>query len=296
MANEIAVKSIKDFLADPGTKQRINDLLKDRASTFIVSLLSTVNTNEDLAECTPKSVFNAALMAAALDLPINQNLGYAYIIPYKDKGVAKAQFQIGAKGFIQLSQRSGQFKTINVSDVREGEMTGRNRLTGDMEFAWIEDDVKRDSLKVIGYVAYMKLINGFEKSFYMTADQMTKHGKKFSQAFKSGYGQWKDDFDKMGLKTVIKLMLSKYAPLSSQMQKAQLADQAIIEGEEDLKYIDSQVVTAQDLAKDKEHQRIVEFIKNSKTVEELKQVEKFATGEELMKLYDQKLSTLTNVK
>ena len=294
MANEIAVKTIKDFLEDPSTKERIRSLLKEKANTFIVSLLSTVNTNDLLAECTPKSVFNAALMASSLDLPINQNLGYAFIIPYKDKtGVQKAQFQLGTKGFVQLAQRSGQFKTINVSDVREGEIKGKNRLSGEIEFTWIEDEATRDTLKVVGYVAYMKLINGFEKSLYMTSEQLGKHGLKFSQTFKKGYGLWKDDFDSMAKKTVIKLMLSRYAPLSVDMQKAQLADQAVIEEEDSFEYVDTKVPSAEEMATQKEKNRILNHIENSKTLEELKQVEKYVFGDDdMMNKYDQKLVEL----
>ena len=123
--------TIKQYIDAPAVKSRIQEIMQSRSQQFTVSLLSAVNTNSALAGCEPQSVMNAALTAASLDLPINQNLGFAYIIPYKDK----AQFQLGFKGYIQLAMRSGQFQTINVSDVKEGELQGFNRLTGELEFS-----------------------------------------------------------------------------------------------------------------------------------------------------------------
>ena len=289
MANEIAVKNIRTYLSDPTIKGRIEELLKDRAGTFIVSLLSTVNGNSKLSECAPASLINAALTAASLDLPVNQNLGYAFLVPYK--GVA--QFQMGTKGFVQLAQRSGQFKTINVSDVREGEIKGENRLTGEIEFEWINDQDTRMALKVVGYVAYMKLINGFEKSLYMTTEELKKHGLKYSQSYKQGFGLWEDNFDSMGKKTVIKLLLSRYAPLSVEMQKATLADQAIIEGENEFKYVDNEIETADMVAKEKENNRILKYIEKAKTQEELEKVRAFIIDERLVEIFEAKVKELS---
>ncbi len=225
--------TVKQYVSSPAVQDKVKELLKDRASQFVVSLLSTVNTNDTLAQCDPKSVLNAAMTAASLDLPINQNLGFAYIIPYK----GSAQFQMGYKGFIQLAQRSGQFKTINVSEVKQGEIKNTNRLTGEIEFSWIEEG--RGKLPTVGYVGYMELTNGFQKTLYMTIEDLKAHGMRFSQTMKKGYGLWTSDFDAMASKTVIKLLLAKYAPLTVDMQKAQLADQAIIKGEEEYTYPDN---------------------------------------------------------
>ena len=176
--------TIKKYIADPNVKDRIQELLRDRAPQFVVSLLSTINTNDKLAECEPKSVLNAAMIAASLDLPINQNLGFAYLIPYKKV----VQLQIGYKGFIQLAQRSGQFKTINVSNVKKDEITDIDRLTGEITFNWAEEN--RDKLPIIGYVGYMELTNGFSKTLYMTVKAVSALGMRLPQTMKKGICWW----------------------------------------------------------------------------------------------------------
>lgn len=218
--------SIITYLNQETVLENIRNTVGDRTPQFITSVASLVNSNPKLLECDRKSLLSACLVATALDLPINQNLGFAYIIPY----VGKAQFQLGYKGFIQLAQRSGQFKTINATDVREGELVSINRLTGEIEFDWKDD---RSGLQTIGYVAYMELLNGFSKSLYMTLDELKRHATKYSKSYVSGNGTnlWKDDFDVMAKKTVVKLLLSRYAPMSTQMQTAQIADQAVIEND-----------------------------------------------------------------
>lgn len=286
--------TIKQYIQDDSVKSRIKELLKDKEQQFIISLMSTVNSNKLLESCNPQSIINVALTAASMDLPINQNLGFAYIIPYKQKdGTYLAQFQMGYKGFIQLAQRSGQFKTINVSDVRQGELLSIDRLSGEMKFDWKED---RLNLPVIGYVGYMELVNGFKKSLYMTREELKAHGLRFSQTMKKGFGLWTSDFDAMASKTVIKLLLAKYAPLTVDMQKAQLADQSIIKGENDFEYIDNAPELPEEIAKEKEKQRLVKHINDSKTIEDLKKCEEFLVDEETKKMYEEKLKTLQTEK
>jgi recombination protein RecT len=130
---------------------------------------------------------------------------------------------MGYRGFIQLAQRSGQFKTISASPIFEGQLIEENPLTG-FEFDF---KVKRSG-SPIGYAAYFELLNGFQKTLYMTTEELNQHGKRFSQTFKKGSGLWKDDFDSMALKTVLKLLLSKFAPLSVEMQRAVITDQGVI--------------------------------------------------------------------
>lgn len=175
-----------------------------------------------------------------MNLPINPNLGFAYIIPYKNNksGGYEAQFQMGYKGFIQLAQRSGQFKRINATDVREGELLGVNRLSGELNIEWVEDEKERNAKPVVGYIGYFKLLNGFEKELYMTVEELQSHGKKYSQSFKRGYGLWADEFDTMAKKTVLKLLISKYGALTTNLQEAILADQSAV-GEDGYNYIDN---------------------------------------------------------
>ena len=227
------MQNVKNFLEGDSVKAKFTELMGKRSSQFITSLLGIVHSNASLAKCDPATIYSAACIAATLDLPINPNLGFAYIIPYG----SQAQFQMGYKGFIQLAQRSGQYATINASDVREGEVKHFNRMTGEVVFAWNQTD-DRKKLPVIGYVGYFKLMNGFEKNLYMTKSEVEAHGKKYSKAY---HKMWTTDFDSMALKTVVKLLISKFGPLSIEMQTAQVADQAVIRNAEtmDVDYVDS---------------------------------------------------------
>lgn len=282
----IQPKTIKEYFYNDAVKKRFEEVLGKRSQSFIISVLSITGESAILAKADPASVVNAAMTAATLDLPINQNLGFAYIIPYK----GQAQFQMGYKGFIQLAMRSGQFKTINATDVKEGEMKGFDRLSGEMQFEWIEEN--RDKAKTVGYVAYFKLLNGFEKTLYMTTEDLKKHGIRFSQTMKKGFGLWVDDFDAMSRKTVIKLLLSKFAPLSTQMQTAILADQAIIKGENDFEYVDNKKLLPEEAAAEKERERIRKHIEVSKTAQELSQCEEFIVDGDTRKLFDDKMDEL----
>lgn len=217
---------LQTMLSKVNVKEKFESMLGKKAAGFMSSIMSVVNSNEMLAECEPNSVLMSAGIAATLDLPINPNLGFSALVPYRKKGVAIAQFQIMTKGFIQLAQRSGQYKTINSSEVYEGEIKSNNRFTGEIEF----DLNGRKSDKIIGYVGYFKLLNGFEKYFYMSTEDIKKHAGKYSQTYKRGYGNWNDEFDAMAKKTVMKLMLSKYGVLSIEMQSALTFDQSEVKG------------------------------------------------------------------
>lgn len=253
----------KQYFNQPAVQGKFKELLGQKSAGFVTSVLQAVASNPQLQQADPSSVYNSAAVAAILDLPINQSIGHAYIIPYKVRqkdGSYKnmAQFQIGYKGFRQLALRSGQFKTINESDVREGEIKSHNRLSGEIEFEWIQDSKARNEKAIVGYVSYFKLINGYEQTFYMSKEEVQLHAKKYSQSFKSNFGQWVDNFDVMALKTVIKLNLSKNAPLSTEMQKAINVDQSVIKDDsgDDVEYTDHEVMEEPD----HELERIVEFI------------------------------------
>lgn len=221
-------KSVQGVLKDVNITKMLNERLGKKAGPIITSALSIVNNNKLLQNVNnPMTVVQAVLTAGNLDLPLNPNLGFAYIVPYK----GDAQFQMGWKGFVQLAQRSGKFKTINTTDVREGEVVNRNRMTGELEFAWIEEDNERNAKPIIGYLAYFELLNGFSKSLYMSKAEVEAHAKRFSQAYKSGgMTPWKSDFDAMAQKTALKQLLSKYAPLSTEMEQAIAADQSVDDG------------------------------------------------------------------
>lgn len=261
----------KSLFEREDVQKKFKELLGKRSTAFITSVLQIVSQNALLAKADPASIYQAAAVAATLDLPLNSNLGFAYIVPYNQKqsdGTWKqvAQFQMGYKGFIQLSQRSGQYKTLNVTEVVEGEIKSKNRLTGEYEFEWIENDSERSQKQIIGYVAYFELLNGFSKSFYMTVEKLQAHGVKFSQTFKKGHGLWKEDFDGMAKKTVVKLLLSKFGPLSVEMQKAQVIDQSIVKDSDtlDVEYADNEVIEV-----DKVLERVTLMIEDCNTAQEV---------------------------
>jgi len=229
----------KDFFAKPMVQEKLKELVGKNAPAFATSVLQIVNSNSMLVNADPQTIFSAACMAATLNLPINNNLGFAYIVPSKNNktNTIEAQFQLGYKGYIQLAQRSGQFSRIAATPVYDGQLISENPLLG-YEFDW---SVKPNG-NPIGYVAFFKLINGFTAELYMSKEEVMKHANKYSQTAKKGYGVWKDQFEAMALKTVLKLLLSKQAPLSIDMQKAQMADQAIIRDvdKDEFDYIDHQ--------------------------------------------------------
>lgn len=282
----------KTFFEKIEVKKKFEDMLGKRATSFMTSVLQIVAQNQLLAKADPVSVYQAAAVAATLDLPLNNNLGFAYIVPYKAKqpdGSYKdvAQFQMGYKGFIQLAQRSGQFKTLASTPVFEGQLIEQNPLTG-FKF----DFTQKKSEKVIGYAAFFQLLNGFEKTLFMTADELRNHGVKYSQTFKKGFGLWKDDFDAMAAKTVLKLLLSKFAPLSVEMQKAVITDQGIVNDAEkdDVTYIDHEPVEI-----NKEAERVALMINDAKTIDELEKLQEFVKSEQ-MDLYNDKKQSLSKIK
>ena len=254
MANEASKKpatglqAFNQTITNPSTQKYLADVLGERKGSFVNNLTALVANNANLQECQPLTVMFAALKATALNLPLENSLGMAYCIPYKDnkKGITVAQFQLGYKGFVQLSLRSGQFKVIpSATEIKEGELKSRNRLTGECVFEFIDDDNERAKAKTIGYASYFRLLNGAESTFYMSVEEMQAHAMRYSQTYRSKYdnikqsSKWTTDFDEMAKKTVIKLNLSKNAPLSVEMQEAIRADQSIQYKENEYEYVDN---------------------------------------------------------
>ncbi|GIO25357.1 recombinase RecT [Oceanobacillus sp. J11TS1] len=207
--------TMKQLLASPAVMNRFEEVLGKRANQFTASILSLYNSEKMLQKAEPMSVISSAMIAATLDLPVDKNLGYAWIVPYG----GKAQFQMGYKGYIQLALRTGQYRNINVIEVYEGELQSFNRLTEEIEL----DFDARASDKVIGYTGFFELINGFRKTVYWSKEEIEKHKKKFS---KSDFG-WKKDYDAMAKKTVIRNLLNKWGILSIDMQKSVVSDNKV---------------------------------------------------------------------
>lgn len=235
-------KTLKGMLEMPAYKNKFNEMLGKKAAGFMSSIIAVTNNNKLLAKAEPATVIGAAAQAAMLDLPINQSLGFAYIVPYK----GAAQFQLGYKGYIQLAQRSGQYVDIGAKTVYEGELEYENRLLDKFKFG------ERTGDKVIGYLAYFRLTNGFEKMLFMELDEMIAHAKKYSKSYSGGTEKWGlADFNTMAEKTVLKRLLSKYGPLSIesvQMSQALSNDGGVIsmnkDGEFDVNF-DGETIDAE---------------------------------------------------
>lgn len=216
MTNQTAItpyQQLKQMINSDDIKARFKEILGQKSPGFLASLLNTVYLSDYLKDADPSTIMTSALTAAALDLPVDPNIGMSYIIPYNVKGRKVARFQIGYKGYIQLALRSGQYTTINVVEIYQGEEVKVDRLTGKVVL-----NGKRNGDDVIGYVAYFRLLNGFEKYLYMGKHEITEHAKKFSKSYGNATSVWTTNFDAMAKKTVLKALISKYGILSIQMQ------------------------------------------------------------------------------
>ena len=191
--------------------------------------------------------------------------------------------------------RSGQYRTINVTDVREGEVDSVDRLSGTISFSWIADDVERQKTPIVGYVAYFKLVNGFEKSLLMSKEQIEVHANRYSQSYRRGFGQWKDDFDSMAKKTVIKLLISKYGPMSTDLERVIVSDQSVA-GENAPIYIDNPKVDPEEVARFKETERIRKHIEKANTEQELSDVLNLVGEYGLTQEFEEKLTKIQNGK
>ncbi|MDK0594664.1 recombinase RecT [Clostridium perfringens] len=219
--NSLSVgNTVKGLMDNPSIKKRFEGVLKEKAPQYMSSIVNLVNSDTNLQKCEGMSVIASCMVAATMDLPVDKNLGYAWVVPYGNR----AQFQMGYKGYIQLALRTGQYKSINVVEIREGELVSWNPLTEEIEV----DFSKRESDAVIGYAGYFKLINGFEKTVFWTKEEVNNHANKFSKTVNSKNSVWKSNFDAMAKKTVLRNLLSKWGILSIEMQKAYIADENLI--------------------------------------------------------------------
>jgi recombination protein RecT len=229
--------TVQGFLNLPKIKGYLDDVLKERSGQFIANLVSLVNLDMKLRQCTPRSVMMVGLKATALNLPLDNNLGFAYAIPYGNE----AAFQMGYRGFIQLAMRTGLYRSINVIDVRESECQVWDTLTEKLILVPIPDEKEREKAPIVGYAAMFELINGFRKVIFKKKDVLLAHGKRFSKAYKSG--PWQSDTDAMCRKTLMKELLSKWGPMTTEIMESIKADQSVIRegeaGEHVYDYIDN---------------------------------------------------------
>lgn len=227
--NETNLSVLKSSLAADSIQKRFNEMLGRKSAGFLTSIMNAVQNNALLQKADVNSIILAAGQAAALDLPINPNLGLAAIIPFNDtkSGKCVATFQIMRDGWMDLCLRTGQFVYIANEPVYEGELVKKNRFTG--EYVFDEDAKKSD--KIIGYMASFKLTNGYTKTVYWSTEEVKQHAMRYSQTYKKNFGLWKDNFQAMALKTVLKHLLKKYAPKSIELINAIESDQASFNGD-----------------------------------------------------------------
>ena len=222
--SNVGKNTLKALVNADVTKKKFQEMLGNKAAGFLTSLINTTNGNAQLQQADPNSILKAGAIAATLDLPIDPNLGFAYIVPYNNKGKNEAQFQMGYKGFVQLAIRTGQYKRINVTELYEGQFESYDPITDELKY----NLDNRLSDEITHYVAYFQTINGFEKYNVMSKEEIENHAKKFSKTYSYKGSSWQTNFNTMAKKTVLKLLLSKFGILSIEMQTAQKADQAVI--------------------------------------------------------------------
>lgn len=206
-----SLAKLKGILNNETMQQNFRNILAENAGAFMASIIELYQSDGALQKCDPNRVVLEALKAATLKLPINKQLGFAYIIPYNNVPT----FQLGFRGLIQLAQRSGQYRYINADVVCEGESVNYNRITGMLE---ISGTAKSEM--PVGYFAYFQLLNGFEKCVYWTREKVEAHAKRYSKAWSKADSPWHTNFDAMALKTVLKTIISKYGVMSVEFANA----------------------------------------------------------------------------
>lgn len=236
------------FMSSDAVKQKVNEIIGGKdGQRFMTTIISAVSTNPNLAKCEHSTILSAALQGEALKLSPSNQLGHYYLVPYDDNKNHRmvAQFQMGYKGYIQLAMRSGQYRDLDVMDIREGEYKGKDKYTGKPVIEFIEDDGTREDMPIVGYFVYFELLNGFRKSLYWSRAKMEKHAMQYSKGYASDvkkgnqYTFWSKDFNGMAYKTMLRQLLSKWGVMSIEMQNAIDSDMAVI-NDNGYEYVDNQ--------------------------------------------------------
>lgn len=228
-----------------GYKRMINQTLGDpkKAARFVTAITSAVSTNPALQNCDASTIVSAGLLGETLNLSHSPQLGQYYLVPFNDRknNRTTAQFQLGYRGMLQLAQRSGEYKHINAMAVKEGELIRYDAFMDEIELQYIEDEEQRENLPTIGYFAMFEYHNGFKKVLYWSKAKMEQHALKYSQGYraKKGYTFWEKDFDAMGVKTMLRQLISKWGVMSLEMQKAYEADGGVVNQDGSIDYVDT---------------------------------------------------------
>lgn len=261
LANRQQKTGLTAYLTNDAVKRQINNVVGGKnGDRFIASIVSAVQANSDLQECTNPSILSAALLGESLKLSPSPQLGQYYMVPFKNnkKGCKEAQFQLGYKGYIQLAIRSGQYKKLNVLAIKEGELVRFDPLNEEIEVNLIDDEEAREEAKTIGYYTMFEYTNGFRKAMYWSKKKMEAHALKYSKGYaaKKGYTFWEKDFDGMAYKTMLRQLISKWGIMSIDMQNAMESDMAVIHEDGTKDYADT--VPEENIVADQNLQEAVE--------------------------------------
>ena len=253
VSNSLAKKpprlGLTAYLTQDAVKDQITKVVGGKdGQRFISAIISAVNVNPSLAECTNQSILSGALLGESLKLSPSPQLGHYYLVPFNDKNKGKvAQFQMGYKGYIQLAIRSGQYKKLNVIAIKEGELQFFDPLNEEIEVVLVKDWNARENTPTIGYYAMFELVNGYRKALYWSKEQMEAHALKYSQGYraKKGYTFWEKDFDAMAYKTMIRQLISKWGIMSIDMINAFDSDTAVINEDGTKNYVETEEYVAE---------------------------------------------------
>lgn len=234
---------ITAYLTNDAVKNQINNVIGGKdGQRFISAIVSAVNNNPSLQECSNQSILSGALLGESLKLSPSPQLGQYYLVPFNDRERGKvAQFQLGYKGYIQLAIRSGQYKKLNVLAIKEGELVKFDPLNEEIEVNLIPDEEEREKAATIGYYAMFEYTNGFRKAIYWSKAKMEAHALKYSKGYqaKKGFTFWEKDFDGMAYKTMLRQLISKWGIMSIELQSAIDADMAVISEDGSKIYVDN---------------------------------------------------------
>lgn len=297
------------YLTQDAVKKQINSVVGGKNGTrFISSIVSAVQTTPALQDCSNQSILSAALLGEALNLSPSPQLGQFYMVPFNNKGVKEAQFQLGYKGYVQLAVRSGYYKRLNVLAIKEGELIHYDPLNEEIEVNLIEDDIAREETPTAGYYAMFEYENGFRKTMYWSKRKMMAHAEKYSQAFKKNGGRkslelleagkipekdmwkyssfWFKDFDGMALKTMLRQIISKWGIMSIDLQTALDKDMAVIRQDGTAEYVENE--SEETVVAEQEYREPSADLKERKEEVKAPEVEKEIVGgnEEQMSMED----------
>lgn len=259
--NSLAKKNqrlgITAYLTQDAVKNQINNVIGGKdGQRFISAIVSAVNTNPALQECTNQSILSGALLGESLKLSPSPQLGQYYLVPFNNskQGIKEAQFQLGYKGYIQLAIRSGQYKKLNVLAIKEGELVSFDPLNEEIVVNLIEDEAQREAAPTVGYYAMFEYTNGFRKAMYWSKAKMQAHAVKYSSGYQKDLKQgtqytfWAKDFDGMAYKTMLRQLISKWGIMSIEMAQALDADMAVIKEDGTKVYVDNEPEVEQPVA------------------------------------------------